>query len=159
MILTMAGRKNCRSIEKPSSCVSSTNPLTPTKSRPPARLTPILPSKSKMIRRPYNCCQCTSTVRHGGITCFRCKHQMCSECQVFSIETDFIIDPIPTIEPTVKTPKKQADDLPISANTPSAQKKKISVLELGKLLEKSASMKEGTGQSEVGPKDLKRAKK
>ena len=78
---------------------------------------------------------------------------MCSECQVFSIETDIVLDPIPKDELIVETPKKQEDDLPVSANTRSAQKKKISVLELGKLLGKRAGMKEGTGQSDGGSKD------
>ena len=147
-----------KSLEQPSSCISPSNPLTPTRMRPQTLLPPT-PSKPKTIRRPYNCCQCTSTARHGGITCFRCNHQMCSECQVFSIETDVVLDPLPKIEPIVETPKKKEDNLPVSANTRSAQKKKISVLELGKLLEKSASMKEGMGRSEAGPKDLKGVKK
>ncbi len=79
---------------------------------------------------------------------------MCSECQVFSLESDIIIDPIPTVEIDVETPKeqeeinpiadpihivetdmenpkKQKENCPISANTRSAKKKKISVVELG----------------------------
>ncbi len=81
---------------------------------------------------------------------------MCSECQVFSLESDIIIDPIPTVEIDVETlreqeeinpiadpihivgkhienPKKQKENYPVSTNTRSAKKKKISVIELGNI--------------------------
>lgn len=69
---------------------------------------------------------------------------MCSECQVWSIETDIVIEPVPPVEPDVEAPRNE-EGLPVSANTRSTKKKKVSVLELGEILEKTASMKESVG--------------
>lgn len=128
---------------------------------------------------------------------------MCSECQVFSLESDIIIeliptveqdvknseeqqeinsvaDPIPTVESIIETPKKQEEidpspdpiriiettietprreekNVPVSANTRSAKKKKISVMELGELLKQSVNLEKG--QSEADPCDAKRKKR
>ncbi len=55
-----------------------------------------------------------------------------------------MIEPVPPVEPDVEAPKNE-EGLPVSANTRSTKKKKVSVLELGEILEKTASMKESVG--------------
>jgi len=122
------------------------------------------PPTSAPRSRPHICCRCAHISRHGSPICYRCNHPMCSECQVFSLESDIIIGPIPTVEIDVETPKeqeeinpiadpihivqtdmenpkKQKENCPVSANTRSAKKKKISVVELGNVGTKCESGK------------------
>ena len=148
----MAQDKRGMPLSQPCSSDSSRTSQTPTRPKPPPTQALNFPA----TRRPFNCCKCAVTSRHGGATCLRCNHLMCSECQVSSIETDIVINPISAVRPTLATANEQEQTFPVSSSTRSAKKKKFSVLELGKMLEKSASLTSRMGENEAGPNGLNR---
>ncbi len=67
-----------------------------------------------------------------------------------------MIDPISTVEPIIETPKNHEENVLVSANTRSAQTKKMTVVELEKMLAQGANLNKRTGQSGADPCDSKK---